>query len=66
MTYCPETLEDVQMNIVFGELVVDAQISIWSREDGGIGHNRHDGRGGGGVGGVGVGGGCSVEKCSGL
>ena len=36
VTYGPKTLENVQVNIVLGELIVDTEIGIWSCEEGGI------------------------------
>lgn len=37
-TYSPEALEDVQMDIVLGELVVDGEVALGLGEEGGIGH----------------------------
>jgi len=37
---CPETLKDVQVNIVLGQLIVDTKVGIWSCQ-GGIGNKRH-------------------------
>jgi hypothetical protein len=39
LTYSPETLEDVQVNIVLGQLIVDTEIGIRSGQESGI---RHD------------------------
>ena len=44
VTYSPETLKDVEVDIVLGELVVDAKISTGVCKGSGICHERHGGQ----------------------
>jgi hypothetical protein len=37
-TYSPEALEDVQMDIVLGELMVDSHVALGLGEEGRVGH----------------------------
>lgn len=40
-TYSPETLENVEMDIVLGEFLVDAEESLGRRKKSGIRHGGH-------------------------